>query len=210
MAQPRYGSASAAYNTEKRSTTWPPRVIETGRKLRELVSVIRAGQGGYRIESVAWMREPSHNGLIHRRCNGIFRKSSRSVTTTRGKSVRSKSRISNVGTAWGAPEWSAADVMKLQLRVNESTGIIRRRQVQDFRAEGKPPSPASSMANEWGKARPSTKPWRSRTPRSSTELAEPAAGEDSLLGSAKTPSRPRSETIRKAVSDAPGIGSKRW
>ena len=72
-----------------------------------------------------------------------------------------------VGTGLvGAPE--CGDVMKLQIKVNPATGLIEDARFKTFGCGSAIAS--SSLATEWLKGKPSTKPWRSRTLRSSKNL----------------------------------------
>ena len=106
--------------------------------------------------------------------------STRSSTTTktRATSARCRKTIVNVGTGLvGAPE--CGDVMKLQVKVNPATGRHRRREVQDVRLRigDRELQPGDRMAEgQDGRRGARDQEHRHR------QRAEPAAGEDPLLG----------------------------
>ena len=86
--------------------------------------------------------------------------------------------IANVGTGMvGAPE--CGDVMKLQVKVNDETGIIEDAKFKTFGCGSAIAS--SSLATEWLKGKTVDQALEIKN-TDIVERTEPAAGEDSLLG----------------------------
>ncbi len=102
----------------------------------------------------------------------------------------------NVGTGMvGAPE--CGDVMKLQIKVNDESGIIEDAKFKTFGCGSAIAS--SSLATEWLKGKTVDEALRNQEHRH-RQRTQPAAGEDSLLGARRRRDQGRDQRLRTKQS----------
>ena len=192
-------SASAASTPRKRSTTWPTSWSARSSKLRDLSPLYEMAQRRHRYQEhpVGGALRPASDQGQER--HGVQRRKSSSTTRTRGTSGTLDKDDPSVGTGLvGAP--ACGDVMRLQIKVNDA-GRHRGREVQDVRLRlGDRVVVARHRVGQGHDA--STRPMDDQE-HPDRRGAEPAAGEDPLLGPGRGRHQERHRRLPEEAGRAP-------
>ena len=172
-------------------------MIEVVRKLRELSPLYEMAKEGIDLSQGAVGGALTHDKIKRRNTMAYSDKVLDHYNNPRNVGSLDKSDP-NVGTGMvGAPE--CGDVMKLQVKVNPATGVIEDAKFKTFGCGSAIAS--SSLATEWLQGQDRRRSAGDQEHRH-RQRAEPAAGEDSLLGAGRRRDQGRHRRLQEEAGRA--------